>query len=96
MTCGFSSNQPAAAPPAPQIPIVANNPVLAFLQQRPEPQPVLKGKELTDSLQSSRRTKKKALSIVRKIHQVGGYDYSNYDKKNWQEIRLHLQRMHPS
>lgn len=71
----------------------ANNPVLAFLAQRPTPQPILKGAQLTEYIKVKQRAKRKG-SILRKVHQVGGYDFANYDKKNWSEIHYHLQQMH--
>lgn len=92
VTCGLSSNQSGVYESAPTG-NGANNPVVAFLAQRSQPQPVIKGAELTAAIKVKQKAKKHG-SVLRKVHQVGGYDYANYDKKNWSEICVHLQKIH--
>lgn len=58
------------------------NPVVAFLNQRPEPKAMETAtKSLNDGNGRDNNERK------RKIHQAGGYDYSFVDRRNWNEIR---------
>ena len=58
------------------------NPVLLFLSQRPEPKPM--------SIKSSKNNKTLPSSMRRRIDQAGGYDFDNYNKRNWSEIMSQL------
>eukprot|EP01038_Epipyxis_sp_PR26KG_P010067 gene10067-13527_t len=56
--------------------------VAVFFAQRPLPQPIF----------SKNTTNKKIRSKedLKRVHMVGGYDYSKYNNKNWFEIKLQL------
>lgn len=65
------------------------NPVIAFLNQRTEPQPV-----------SSSSSEKKAVAgesnnneRKRKILAAGGYDYSFREKKGWKDIERNVKNL---
>lgn len=58
--------------------LVGPNPVLAFLCQRAEPKPKLEYKRSNSLVRTN--------IDLRKMHQVGGYDFNSYDERNWSEI----------
>ena len=71
-------------------PVVATGPVgtnaaQVFLDQRPEPKPVLEPAPHKSKLSNME---------LRDMHRAGGYDYANYYKRNWDEIltQLHINR----
>lgn len=75
------------ADPPPQLnPELAgniSNPVMIFLNQRPLPQPV----QSSTKPQSVRDNVKR-----RRMHEAGGYDFKNYEKRNWMEIKFLLRQ----
>lgn len=56
------------------------HPLTIFLAQRPEPTPLP-----TVNTSSNIGAVSKSL-----IHAAGGYDYSNFDKRNWREIKSQI------
>jgi hypothetical protein len=60
-----------------QVTATAPDPVLAFLAQRSEPKVIA---------QTQRQMEKLSNEQLRMIRMAGGYDYSQYDVKNWLEI----------
>ncbi len=61
----------------------ATNAAQQFFDQRPEPKPLVQA-----SLSG-----KKAVSNsheLREMHRAGGYEYANYERRNWAEIMSQL------
>jgi hypothetical protein len=62
------------------------NPVQMFLAQRAEPRPLTAAPKPDPSDNSD----KKPVSRSKLAHQAGGYEYINWDRRNWVEIRSQL------
>ena len=57
------------------------NPVLKFLNSREEPKVI--------SMKGNQGGPKHNMDL-RKMHQAGGYDITEYEQRNWSEIKLHI------
>lgn len=75
------SSAPVATGSAPLVEM-SLNPVVAFLNQRPEPKTIE-----TIAKSSNDGGGRDSNDRKRKVHQAGGYDYSYVDRRNWNEIR---------
>lgn len=60
--------------------VAANNAALSLFQQRPEPKPV-NSADLTVG-----RVPIRDARDLREMHRGGGYDHTNYERRNWDEI----------
>lgn len=65
--------------------VSTNNAALSLFQQRPEPKPV-NSADLTVGRVSIRDARD-----LREMHRGGGYDHTNYERRNWDEIIGQLQ-----
>ena len=71
--------------PAP--PTMETNPVIMFLNQRPEPKVLVEG-----VTESKKRKELGDNQNLRLMHTAGGYDHAQQNRRNWIEIHSQLVR----